>query len=384
MKKLKTLFISLTVITTLLHAREPFPDLTNAQNSINSFDTKLYQTLSRQEGNVNYSAISIYSLLYALQQGAEGKTREQICQIIDLEPEQKTDTQLKKIITDTENMTNSLWYKKTLNIKNDYQRFIKAYAFFIKAVDFYQGSQVRKEINNYISKQTDRFIENFLQEDLPQDTQFVLLNTLYFNQKWKTSFDASNTRKQSFHKNSQTQINIPIMHKTTVVPYYENQDFQIVEFVYKDERYSMIVILPYDYDYDFTDIELHALLQTFNQKKRHKQVQIFFPKFDLTSNYNLIPVLRELGISAAFDPSACNLSKIFTDSKNLYVDTAIHQVRIQVTEKETKAAAVTMFGVKAAAAEPEILFNANHPFAYVIRDNKTGINLFTGIVRNPE
>ena len=174
------------------------------------------------------------------------------------------------------------------------------------------------------------------------------------------------------------------MHKTTVVPYYENQDFQIVEFVYKDERYSMIVILPYDYDYDFTDIKLHALLQTFNQKKRHKQVQIFFPKFDLTSNYNLIPVLRELGISAAFDPSACNFSKIFTDSKNLYVDTAIHQMRIQVNEKETKAAAVTMFGVKAAAAEPEILFNADHPFAYVIRDNKTGINLFTGIVRNPE
>ena len=88
----------------------------------------------------------------------------------------------------------------------------------------------------------------------------------------------------------------------------------------------------------------------------------------------------------AFDPKASNFSKIFTDNSNLFVDTAIHQVRITVNEKETKAAAVTMFGMKATAFMPQrppIVFNADHPFAYVILDKSTGINLFTGIVREP-
>ena len=61
-------------------------------------------------------------------------------------------------------------------------------------------------------------------------------------------------------------------------------------------------------------------------------------------------------------------------------------MRIQVNEKETKAAAVTMFGMKATSAmpQPSIPFTADHPFAYVIRDKETGINLFTGIVREPK
>ena len=72
--------------------------------------------------------------------------------------------------------------------------------------------------------------------------------------------------------------------------------------------------------------------------------------------------------------------------ENLFVDTAIHQVRIIVNEKETKAAAVTMFASKATSTAPRepIYFTADHPFVYVIRDKKLNLNLFTGIIRNPK
>ena len=377
MKKLTAFLLTIAVSASLMFAND----------SINSFDSKLYQTLSSQPGNVNYSAISIYSLLYALQKGAQGQTKDQINQVISLEPSAETDEKLKAIITGTENMTNSLWYKKSLNIQSDYKQFTKDYDFIIKPTDFTQGPKVRKEINSFISKQTDKLIENFLQDDLPYSTQLVLLNTLYFNQKWENEFDERSTYEQDFYKNSQTKTNVQMMHKTTSVPYYQNETFQIAEFAYKDNRYSMIIFLPYDYDYDFIGADLHAELQSFEQKKSRNRTQISFPKFDLTSKYDLIPILEGLGMTAAFNPVTSDLSKIFTDGNNLYVDAAIHQVRIQVNEKETKAAAVTMFGMKATAAMPErppIIFNADHPFAYVIRDNETGINLFTGIVREPK
>ena len=57
-----------------------------------------------------------------------------------------------------------------------------------------------------------------------------------------------------------------------------------------------------------------------------------------------------------------------------------------VNEKETKAAAVTMFGIKAAGPLSQIdsvIFRADHPFCYVIRDKDLNLNLFSGIIRNP-
>ena len=387
MRKLKTFLFTILFTSTLLYANEPLPELTIAQDSINSFETKLYQTLSATKGNVNYSALSIYSLLYALQKGAQGTTKDQINQVIDLSPTQDADSQLKIIITGTENMTNSLWYKKTLTIQDDYKAFTQNYDFIIKPTDFYNGPKVRKDINSFISKQTDKLIENFLQEDLPVDTQLVLLNTLYFNQKWKTTFDKHDTRKETFYKNNQSQTQVQMMHKTTSVPYYEDENFQIIELAYENERYSMIVILPKDYEYDFTKADLFTQLQKFSDSKNYNRVQLSFPKFDLTSKYDLVPILQNLGMTDVFNPSQSDLSKIFADSQNIFVDSAIHQVRIQVNEKETKAAAVTMFGSKATAAMPErppIIFKADHPFLYVIRDNELGINLFTGIVREPK
>ena len=386
MKKLTSLFLTFTASAFLMFANEPMEPLTIATDSINSFDTKLYQTLSATNGNVNYSAISIYSLLYALQNGAEGITKDQINMVISLEPTEVADTQIKKIITATENMTNSLWYKKSLQIQSTYEQFTKDYDFIIKPTDFYQGPKVRKEINAFISEKTEKLIENFLQEDLPVATQLVLLNTLYFNQKWKSEFDEEATFDQPFYKTKEKQTTVKMMHKTTSIPYYQDEVFQIAEFAYKDSRYSMIVFLPYDYEYDFTQANINALLQKFCQEKSYSRVKISFPKFDITSKYDLIPILQGLGMTAAFDPTTSNLSKIFLDGNNLYVDAAIHQVRIQVNEKETKAAAVTMFGMKATSAmpQPSIPFTADHPFAYVIRDNETGINLFTGIVREPK
>ncbi len=386
MRKLKTFLFTILFTSTLLYANEPLPELTIAQDSINSFETKLYQTLSATKGNVNYSALSIYSLLYALQKGAQGTTKDQINQVIDLSPTQDADSQLKIIITGTENMTNSLWYKKTLTIQGDYKAFTQNYDFIIKPVDFYNGPKVRKDINSFISKQTDKLIENFLQEDLPVDTQLVLLNTLYFNQKWKTTFDKHDTRKETFYKNNQSQTQVQMMHKTTSVPYYEDENFQIIELDYENKRYSMIIILPKDYEYDFTKADLFTQLQKFSDSKNYNRVQLSFPKFDLTSKYDLVPILQNLGMTDAFNPAQSDLSKIFADSQNIFVDSAIHQVRIQVNEKETKAAAVTMFGSKAAAAMPEdpVIFKTDHPFLYVIRDNELGINLFTGIVREPK
>ena len=357
-----------------------------ASDSVNSFDDKLYESLCNTEGNVNYSALSIYSLLYALMQGSDGQTYEQIRDVISCRPSDSLNEQMQDLITETENMSNSVWYKKDLAFHKDYKHFMNDFDFITKPTDFYKGPALTKEINSFISKKTKGLIENFLDQDLPASTKLVLLNTLYFNQKWKNPFYEYNTYEEEFFKTADTSVSAQMMHKTARFNYFEDSDFQMLELAYEDSRYSMIIFLPKDIAYDFSKTNPKALTQKFEEGSRNKEIWLTFPKFDLSSRYDLIPVLQALGLTDAFNPAAADLSKIFTDSTDIYVDSAIHEVRIIVNEKETKAAAVTMFGLKATSAmpEPPITFKADHPFCYVIRDKQQGINLFTGIVRNPQ
>ena len=84
-------------------------------------------------------------------------------------------------------------------------------------------------------------------------------------------------------------------------------------------------------------------------------------------------------MSDAFAKNA-NFSKI-TD-KELYVSD-IHQTTfIKVDEEGTEAAAETDEILKCKEVIPDTLdFNMNRPFAYLIREKKTGTILFMGKVR---
>ena len=96
---LSYIFILLTVINAYSN---------EASTSVNSFDDKLFETLCNQSENVNYSALSIYSLLYALLQGSNDQTHEQIKDVIACTSSEAFDSQIQELITNTENMSNSV------------------------------------------------------------------------------------------------------------------------------------------------------------------------------------------------------------------------------------------------------------------------------------
>lgn len=385
---MKKIIFTLTLFFVLFcscHSKTPVntQNIQNASNAINSFDEKLFSNLCNSNENVNYSAISIYSLLYALQNGADGETSEQIKSAIGAEDSEEFLNQMQAVFRKTENMSNSIWYQKSLKLTKMYTDFLNKCNFQQNPTDFTKAAKTRKTINSFISDKTNKMIENFLSQDLDISTRLVLLNTLYFNQKWENPFENSNTYNENFYtKNGEQQV--PMMHRTGNYFYSENDDFQAVQLDYKNYRYSMIIFLPKENDYDFSLTSPAQLMNDFSKNYNSHEVELTLPKFDLTTKYELTPVLQSLGIHDAFSAKA-DLSKIFTNAKDLFVDTVLHQVRITVNEKETKAAAVTMVGVKATAFMPKenFIFKADHPFVYIIRDNELNVNLFTGIINNP-
>jgi serpin B len=64
----------------------------------------------------------------------------------------------------------------------------------------------------------------------------------------------------------------------------------------------------------------------------------------------------------------------------------MHKAFVDVSEQETEAAAATGMTMRSSAMrmpEPAVVFRADHPFLFLIRDTRTGAILFIGHLMNP-
>ena len=111
---------------------------------------------------------------------------------------------------------------------------------------------------------------------------------------------------------------------------------------------------------------------------------IKLPKIKLVSTLPLIENLKELGLKNLFTPGAADLGGIA--SGGLYVSLVIQKALIEVDEEGTVASAATgaVVGTESASGPiVPIMFTADHPFIFFLRDMESGILLFQGRVINP-
>jgi serpin B len=91
-----------------------------------------------------------------------------------------------------------------------------------------------------------------------------------------------------------------------------------------------------------------------------------------------------MGMSVAFKPGAADFSGI-TGTRELAISAVVHKAFVEVDEKGTEAAAATgVVAFRAAAiAQPPVIFRADHPFFFLIRDIRTASILFVGRLVKP-
>jgi serpin B len=115
------------------------------------------------------------------------------------------------------------------------------------------------------------------------------------------------------------------------------------------------------------------------------------PRLKLRRRTDLKRVLPALGVRAAFDPDRADLTRIFEPAdrgQRLFVDLALQEAVVEVTEEGTRASAATTVGgmVTSFPARPPprpYLFRADRPFIFVIYNRRLGGALFIGKVGDP-
>ena len=226
-------------------------------------------------------------------------------------------------------------------------------------------------------------IQNILPPDsITRDTRFALVNAVYFDGEWQSKFKKEATKENADFKVSKSEtIKVDMMRKTEHLPYYKGDGYQAVTLDYKNQTFAMMILLPDDIDglsEMMHDLDEGEIWRIIDESTTTHNVRLSLPKFHVESEMNAVDVLKEMGMKKAFDVDA-DFSNM-TSHKPLFIQHIIHKAIIDVDEAGTKAAAATVIIANDSAAMPEdeIVFTADHPFAFVLFHKSSGAALFTG------
>ena len=283
-------------------------------------------------------------------------------------------------------IANSIWYRQGFNVL---QSFIDTNTLYYNAevagLDF--GDPAAKDIiNNWCAVKTHDKIKDVLDYISPQAVMY-LINAIYFNGTWTYQFDEKDSYTGTFTKEDNSQTDARYMKMQTDIAYLSNELFSAVDLPYGNGKFSMSVLLPKPGKTTNDIVEQLSLSNFTNWTSgfSEKEVIVTLPKFKFGYKELLNKPLIDMGLGIAFNDMAD-----FTDinpSGNLSISRVIHQSFIDVNEKGTEAAAVTVVEIRYTSVGPEdgvFYFNADHPFVFVIREKTSNAILFIGRVSNPE
>ena len=376
----------------------------------NKFALELYNKLAGQQGNLFLSPYSISTALAMVYAGAKGQTEEQMAKALEFPISADSNNNelkshsiahfhytfgeiIKQLNASGEKggyeltVANALWGQKDYKFLPDFLTLVKTnYDGNLEQVDFKtQTEEARKTINSWVENKTkDKIKELIKPGTLDSMTRLILTNAIYFKGKWESQFKPEQTQDAPFTLLGGQNVNAPMMHQTGKFGYMETDILQALEMPYVNNDLSMVVLLPKKAD-GVKDLEKELVsdnLTGWLARIHKREVQVFFPRFKMTSEFELAKVLGAMGMPDAFSGKA-DFSGM-TGNRDLFISAVIHKAYVEVNEEGTEAAAATGVTMKLTSIPtPSPVFRADHPFIFLIRDNQTGSILFLGRVANP-
>lgn len=382
---------------------QPSTDVKSAVESNTTFALDVYRTMKEKPGNLFVSPYSISTALGMVLAGAKGRTEQEIAAALHLNLTQSnfhhTAGVLRQRLSELQRrgrirltIANSIWCQEGDPFTDSFLDIMRgSYQATAERVDFKNDMEsTQRKINQWVQRNAgDHFKDSIKPGQFGSDTSLVLCNAIYFKGRWASLFKRGETKPAPFYITKEKSVSVPMMHQKAEfkMAFASEDDFslQILEMPYYGEDLSMVVMLPTAVD-GLAELERRLdgdRMRTWLAKldgAAIRETHVWFPRFRTSNRLDLIPLLRALGITAAFDRTAADFSGI-DGINNLYLSTALHQAFVEVDEEGTKAAAVTLFEAKSKSMSDR--FNANHPFVFLIRENSTGLILFLGRVVNP-
>jgi len=361
----------------------------------NTFSFELFRSVAAGNGSNNLfvSPLSVSMALGMTTNGANGATLDSMRKVLHMAgfSQDQVNTYYSDLLTQlpeldpntTLKIANSVWYRNTFTVKPQFLETEKnSYQARVQGLDFTNPSSVGT-INDWVSQQTSGKIPKIVDQINGNDIMF-LINAVYFKSMWANKFDPKNTANMTFYSGGDYTITqAPFMRGTEMsCNVYLGDDAHLLELPYANNKYSMVIVMP-PTGKSVNDVLAKLDRTNWNNWTGHlsaAKYDIAMPKFKFSYGKELTNSLSAMGMGIAFT-NAADFSNI-NGGGGLQITSVQHKAYVNVDENGTTATAVTSIGVGATAA-PLLNIIVDHPFIFMIREIKSGLVLFTGIVNDP-
>ena len=374
MKRLIALLLALTMLAGCSAIGKPEP-ATNLDFAVN-----LFREAAQEGENTLISPLSVLTALAMTANGAKGDTLTQMEAVLGGSVED-LNKWLGGSFGENVKLANGIWLKddNAFNPQQDFLDTVKrGYDAKVETAGF--DDSTAKEINDWVKKQTDGMIDGIVDE-IPEEAVMYLINALAFNAQWEKPYDDYQVQEGVFTTENGDEQTVEMMYDA-VQDYLRTENATGFLKWYEGERYAFAALLPNE------GVSVRELLQSLTGEELAELlanpeadvVQTAIPKFRSESKLELSAVLKNMGMTSAFDQNMADFSDLGQyEGGNLNISRVMHRTFIEVCEQGTRAGAATAVEIECGSAmvEPNTVY-LDRPFVYMIVDMGTNFPVFMG------
>uniref|UniRef100_A0A8C6XBZ7 Serpin H1 n=1 Tax=Naja naja TaxID=35670 RepID=A0A8C6XBZ7_NAJNA len=357
----------------------------------------LYQVMAKDKSleNILVSPVVVASSLGLVSLGGKDTTASQAKALLSASKlnDDYIHSGLSELLTDVSNATarnvtwklgSRLYGPSSISFAEDFvQNSKKHYNYEHSKINFRDKRSALKSINEWAAQTTDGKLPE-VTKDVQKTDGALIVNAMFFKPHWDEKFHHEMVDKRGFMVSRSYTVSIPMMHRTGLYKYYadEAEKLQIVEMPLAHKLSSLIIIMPNHVE-TLERVEkllTREQLQSWLGKLKQRSVAISLPKVSLEVSHDIqVKTPGDLGLTEAVDKNKADLSKI-SGKKDLYLSNVFHAALELDTEGNPFD--IDLYG-REEIRNPK-LFYVDHPFLFLVKDNKTNSVLFIGRLVKPK
>lgn len=367
-----------------------------ADNSAN-LGLSLYQNIAKDKNveNILFSPLVVASSLGVVALGGKSSTASQVKTILNAAKvkDEQLHTGLAELLTEmsdpkTRNVTwkisNRLYGPSSVNFMDDFVKSSKKhYNFDHSKINFRDKKSALTAINEWAAKSTDGKLPE-LTKDLKKTDGLMIMSAMFFKPHWDEQFHHKMVDNRGFMASHSYTVSVQMMHRTGLFDFYDDKSnkLSILSMPLAHKKSSVVFIMPYHVE-TLERVEkmlTKKQLDTWMGKLQQTAVAVSLPKVSMEISHNLQKHLGELGLTEAVDKSKADLSNI-SGKKDLYLSDIFHASALE-WDTDGNEIDTSIFGTE--KLKTPKLFYADHPFIFLVKDQKTKSILFIGRMVRPK
>ena len=293
-------------------------ELTDVSDAaVTDFAIRLFKESMEDGENTLISPLSVLVALSMTANGADNETLSQMESVLGMTINQLNtwvSTYMANLPEEEKyklSLANSIWFK-------DDPSFVVNEEFLQTNADYYGAGIYKapfddstlKEINKWVEDNTDGMIKDIL-DQIPEDAVMYLVNALAFDAEWQNIYNEYQIQDGKFTTEDGTVRDVEMMYSNENKYLRDDKAEGFIKY-YAKRKYAFAALLPNEgvsvseYIASLDGEHLHDLLSG----AKTTPVDAAIPKFETEYKVEMSDILKEMGMSDAFDGVRADFSKL--------------------------------------------------------------------------